>query len=995
MIIAVLVLLSLPTYLHATPSRASTPPSSNAPVARPAAVVDPGAALLAAASRSLAAPPPLAGAPAPSSHLHPSATALTWHAAATNGSSPSARAAPALVYDPILGTVVLFGGYDPMNAADQDTWEYSAGNWTQLSLPASASPPGRWNANFVYDAADGYALLYGGRSLYQFFNDTWTFTSIGWSQLSPTHPPPAGFGSMAYDAKDSVVLLFGSAQGNIPGGSGSPWSDLAVTWEFHGGRWSNITSTAGTAPPAAFIGAMAYDPVDGYVLLYGGETAKQADSTGPYVPALTWSFSNGTWTNRTPSSATNSPGGAGGIVNTGLAYDPVLQGLILFGGQLWAAGGAGPSSETWEYVHGGWTNLTGSFGLSPPPRSFTPLAYDPLGAQLLVVGGGGYSGQYLGDTWALGPANGSPRLFVTINSSSYTGVAPLTVHLSANASQGIAPYTYSWSFGDGSANASGANVTHTFGSSGGFTVTVSATDSNLTHGSATALVSVLPHWALANAWSEVGGPNASVLPQPASRSAAALAYDPSLKEVVLFGGYAVNVSAYGDTWAFSNGSWTDLTTTLTSAPPARWEARLVWDAQDGYLLLFGGRDPAQFFNDTWSFSANGWTQLHPTLSPPEGWGQLAYDGKDGYVLLFSASQGNLPAGTYNAWVHWDITWKFVGGNWTNLTASVGTQPPGVVAGVMEYDAAAGYVLLFGGQTSNNLNGGCEYAPGLTWTYTQGHWTNRTPSSLSSVPGGSTGIANAAAAYDAGLGGVLLFGGVVPTPGGGCQSVADTWLYVNGSWSVLPSSAANPVPIDRQSFAMAYDAVDNESVIEGGNVYNSYLYLSDSWVFGPARSSLVAQVTVGNTIGVGNLTVEFTARAFGGHAPYRFNWSFGDGHAVTGTASQDAASSAHPAVYSPSLQVVDHAGHSVTTFLPQVRVAAAPHNTSPPTKANPTSSLGSVLAPSPLGIVVLLALVAGALLGGTVVAWWGRTRNRWRNEGYALAAGLQRGGPPPE
>jgi len=73
------------------------------------------------------------------------------------------------------------------------------------------------------------------------------FDLINWTNItsttvsSVTTPPSRQGGSMVYDSTDGYVVLFGGK------GTNGPLSD---TWTFHLGAWSNISSTAGTAPPA-------------------------------------------------------------------------------------------------------------------------------------------------------------------------------------------------------------------------------------------------------------------------------------------------------------------------------------------------------------------------------------------------------------------------------------------------------------------------------------------------------------------------------------------------------------------------------------------------------------------------------------------------------------------------------------------------------------------------------------------------------------------------
>jgi N-acetylneuraminic acid mutarotase len=95
----------------------------------------------------------------------------------TPAASPSARGGHRAVYDPALGRVVLFGGWDATNELS-DTWAYdtAANTWTDVS-PAGGAPDGRDGSSMVYDEANGKIILFGGmdepgdRDL----GDTWAY----------------------------------------------------------------------------------------------------------------------------------------------------------------------------------------------------------------------------------------------------------------------------------------------------------------------------------------------------------------------------------------------------------------------------------------------------------------------------------------------------------------------------------------------------------------------------------------------------------------------------------------------------------------------------------------------------------------------------------------------------------------------------------------------------------------------------------------------------
>jgi hypothetical protein len=174
-------------------------------------------------------------------------------------SGPSARADSAMVYDAADGYVLLFGGYNAPGFLG-DTWKFFAGTWTKL-LP-SPSPSARSGASAAYDSAsaDGYVVLFGGRTGgTNYLGDTWTFSAGSWTQLSPSSSPfPRAYAAMAYDYGDAVVVLFGGYNtGNF----------LGDTWAFTDDYWLNLPNST---PPQRSYSSISYDQADGYVLLFGG-----------------------------------------------------------------------------------------------------------------------------------------------------------------------------------------------------------------------------------------------------------------------------------------------------------------------------------------------------------------------------------------------------------------------------------------------------------------------------------------------------------------------------------------------------------------------------------------------------------------------------------------------------------------------------------------------------------------------------------------------------
>src|SRR5439155_1333953 len=197
---------------------------------------------------------------------------LTFTATVTGGTSPytfswdfgdgslSGTGNPVThTYDSSGAKTVTLGVTDASGGSVvlSDTWEFTAGTWTQLSSSTSPSP--RFLASTAYDVADGYVLLFGGSNITggtTSLGDTWKFHSSVWTLLSPTSSPsPRAGASMVYDSADGYVLLFGgSLQGD--------------TWEFHAGAWTQPSPP--TSPSSRAVASMAYNDADRQAVLFGG-----------------------------------------------------------------------------------------------------------------------------------------------------------------------------------------------------------------------------------------------------------------------------------------------------------------------------------------------------------------------------------------------------------------------------------------------------------------------------------------------------------------------------------------------------------------------------------------------------------------------------------------------------------------------------------------------------------------------------------------------------
>jgi hypothetical protein len=292
-----------------------------------------------------------------------------WHLSTTKG--PPVRTAEAMASDPKDGYVVMTGGWGTISGRlveFDDTWAYALGHWTNLTT--SHRPSATLYASMAYDAKDGYVVLFGGCILsIGCPSQTWTYTGGNWTRLTPLIAPDPSLegASLTYDARDGYMVLFG---GSVAGCSGACSYDTNYTWKFAGGTWTNITSAV--APSPRYSAATAFDVKDGHVVLFGGGTRLSCTGTCPLRD--TWKFAGGTW------SRVNTTSSPPARYMAGMVYDVHESRLILYGGSsaAWP-----PLNDTWTYARGVWSKVTVSS--SPPAQYYFGLAYGPVGGRVVLL----------------------------------------------------------------------------------------------------------------------------------------------------------------------------------------------------------------------------------------------------------------------------------------------------------------------------------------------------------------------------------------------------------------------------------------------------------------------------------------------------------------------------------------------------------------------------------------------------------------------------------
>lgn len=196
------------------------------------------------------------------------------------------------------------------------------------------------------------------------------------------------------------------------------------------------------------------------------------------------------------------------------------------------------------------------------------------------------------------------------------------------------------------------------------------------------------------------------VPGPAARSRHSVAADPVRGRLVLFGGIGGQGSAsFGDTWEWDGNAWSQLNP--PTSPPLRHGHAMAYDPRLRRVVLFGGEQcqgpPFQTcapLGDTWSWNGTTWSQ-HPTppgLTPRIDPAMALDPARLKLVLHGGRSQ----AGPL------DDAWEWDGTTWTQTSAGLG--PAARQSHRLAFDGVRNRVLLFGGAVGSTLGSD-------TWGYT--------------------------------------------------------------------------------------------------------------------------------------------------------------------------------------------------------------------------------------------------------------------------------------
>lgn len=265
-----------------------------------------------------------------------------------------------------------------------------------------------------------------------------------------------------------------------------------------------------------------------------------------------------------------------------MAYDPVSQRVVLFGG----FGYTDYFNETWTFDGTTWTKMITA--VAPAPRAAAGMAYDSVAKKLVLFGG--YDGnQYLNDTWLWDGAT----------------LQWTQVHPKASPPAATAPAVF---------------TDPRFG-----TVT--------TYGGFNGRFYQLETWR----WRNGNWHHLRPTDTPSARGAMVSAYDPVRKNAVIFAGLA-QINPY-NTWTWDGTNWTRQLP--SQQPPYRYFSGAAFDPRVDGVICFGGGQSGADISDTWLWTGSDWSELAPEgLIPARESFGIAYDEAIGKTVVFGGLLGN-------------------------------------------------------------------------------------------------------------------------------------------------------------------------------------------------------------------------------------------------------------------------------------------------------------------------------------------------------------------
>ena len=571
-------------------------------------------------------------------------------------------------------------------------------HWIQLT---NNRPAGRQGAVMAYDVRHDQVVMFGGidTGLHVVYGDTWLWNEQ-WQQVLPLKSPsPRSLAALANAGNDGGTYLFGGIDA-----AGSPLADL---WRWTGSQWEHLELAPSAVQPSARYGAaMVYDAHRQVLVMFGGTAASGASVAETWeldVATLTWAL-------RLP---TASPPDR---EDHGMAYDPIHGYVLMFGGSAFPpfAEGIGTSlADTWTYDGATWTDVT-TAGM--PVSATARIGFD--GGEMVLTTAGAKAANYRwsGTAWSAVATATVTRIdpaltFVSPRLLMFGGAPDLSGTFKGPSDELDAWPRVDSEWRDTAAasvprTAEAAVLDLALGVPIMFGGTIAASAPAPTGPGVGSDVTIELMTLGSGAWT----PLVTSTTAPTARGGLAAAYDEVGRETVFFGGaLAAGDVDTNETWSWRHdraSEWQQ--ETPARAPTPRRDTAMAYDADRGLVVLFGGVSAAGVNAETWHWdrAARSWVEDAPSAIPPRAGAGLAYDRVHHQLVLFGG-RGVSAARLAD-------TWLLTVDGWTQAPQAAGPTPEARVGAAMAWDPARQRIVMFGGETTIAEQDAWEW-DGARWT----------------------------------------------------------------------------------------------------------------------------------------------------------------------------------------------------------------------------------------------------------------------------------------
>jgi hypothetical protein len=363
---------------------------------------------------------------------------VAWSDVGESGSRPDPRTSHSMAFDESAGHTVVIGGTIGTGSCDGVTgepqcripWTFDGTSWNAGSLEL---PTRRHSAGLVYAPMRGHIVMFGGwtgnglttcggeTATPMTCNDLWERRGTTWEQLqapSGTTPSRRGYVATAADPATGLPVIMGGALSTVSIGGAEAWTLEPQAW-----------GTLPSGPASRAQHAAALDSDNGLLVLFGGYLYQLG------FPSPTVAWYGDTWTWDGTSWAQTSTTGPVARRGHQLVFVPDV-GVLLYGGEAEAdcgEGGGRMCSALWAWTPSlSWQPVDVSM---PPARAFHTMVYDPDRDEVLIYGGSSAGGTTtpLFDTWILDPHTPSASLVSASGGppGAYAGSAAFDAELGA------------------------------------------------------------------------------------------------------------------------------------------------------------------------------------------------------------------------------------------------------------------------------------------------------------------------------------------------------------------------------------------------------------------------------------------------------------------------------------------------------------------------------------------------------------------------------------